>query len=195
MIAAGTTRERARMDGRAMNDTPRTLAGASLPDDPAALRALIATLMNRVDALEADKQELKLRSLRLEMELLKYKKWVYGPRADKLTSLGEVAQMLLCFGEELGQRPIDPADAAELGARDKDAAKGEAPSRHVRRGRRDLGADAFASLPVTRHEHDLPEDQKPCPCCGIVRERIGQGRHVAARVHPGPLRAAGARAI
>jgi hypothetical protein len=59
------------MDG-VMEDGP-----ASVPDDPAALRALIATLLGRVEALELSK-------LRLEMELLRYKKWVYGPRTDKV---------------------------------------------------------------------------------------------------------------
>jgi transposase len=29
-------------------------------------------------------------------------------------------------------------------------------------------------LPVIRKEHDLPDDQKPCPCCGEVRQKIGQ---------------------
>jgi len=172
-------RGRARIDG-VMSSTPPSLS--SLPDDPAELKALLATLMQRVDTLEASErrltartQDLELAKLRLEMELLKYKKWMYGPRADKLASLGDVAQMLLCFGEELDQRPAPPAtDAAELAAEDKDAAKHEAPSRRVKRGRRNLGADAFAQLPVTRHEHDLAEHQKPCPCCGKVRERIGE---------------------
>jgi len=140
---------------------------ASLPDDPAALKALIATLMGRVDALE-------LAKLRLELELLKYKRWMYGPRADKLASLKDVAQMLLSFGEEIDQRPLNASDAADVVAEDTDAAKSETPSRRVKRGRRNLGADAFASLPVTRHVYDLAEDQKPCPCCGTVREKIGE---------------------
>ncbi len=150
-------------------------APASLPDDPAALKALIATLTGRIDTLEARSQHFELKSLRLEMELLKYKKWVYGPRADTLASLKDVAQMLLGFGQDLDQRPVDPADARDVIAQDPDATPGApAPSRRVRRGRRNLGADAFAQLPVTRHEHDLPESEKPCPCCGRVREKIGE---------------------
>lgn len=148
-----------------MKDTPPP---APLPDDPAALKALIARMQSRMDALE-------LRSLRLEMELLRYKKWLYGPRADRLSSLGDVAQMLLSFGEELDQRPVDPCDAADVVVEDTDAGTNAAtPSRRVRRGRRNLASDAFAHLPVTRCEHDLPEDQKPCPCCGVMRERIGE---------------------
>lgn len=161
--------------GSVMDDTPRVPGGASLPDDPAALKALVARMQSRLDALEMKSQHFELKSLRLEMELLKYKKWVYGPRADRLKSLGDVAQMLLGFGEELDRRPAPASDeVAGLAAQDPGAAKSEAPSRRVKRGRRNLGADAFEHLPVTRHEHDLPEDQKPCPCCGTVRQRIGQ---------------------
>lgn len=147
-----------------MKDTPPPVP---LPDDPAALKALIARMQSRMDALE-------LRSLRLEVELLKYKKWLYGPRADRLKSLGEVAQMLLGFGEELDRRPVDPSDAADLAAEDEGAPS--TPSRRVKRarGRRNLASDAFAHLPVTRCEHDLPEGEKPCPCCGRLRERIGE---------------------
>lgn len=149
-----------------MTSTPTSTAGA-LPDDPAALKAMIAALARRVDDLE-------LAKLRLTMELLKYKKWMYGPRADTLTSLGGVHQMLLGFGEELDTRPAPAGEAAAaLVAEDQDAAKDAVPTRRIRRGRRNLGADAFALLPITRCEHDLPEAQKPCPCCGTMRVKIG----------------------
>lgn len=141
---------------------------ASLPDDPTALKALIARMQSRMDALE-------MKSLRLEMELLKYKKWMYGPRADKLASLDEVSQMLLGFGEDLDTRPAPAGEeAAALVVEDNDTANGTVPMRRVQRGRRNLAADAFASLPVTRHEHDLAEHEKPCPCCGKMRAKIGE---------------------
>lgn len=38
-------------------------------------------------------------------------------------------------------------------------------------GRRRLPSD----LPRQKIIHDLPEDQKPCPCCGQMRHVIGQG--------------------
>ena len=37
-------------------------------------------------------------------------------------------------------------------------------------GRRKLPAD----LPRERRIHDLPEAEKPCPCCGEMRQVIGQ---------------------
>jgi transposase len=137
----------------------------ALPDDPAALKALVTTLMGRVEALEARRQGLELDKLRLEMELLKYKKWMYGPRADTLATLGQVNQMLLGFGQDLDARPVE-----DLKAAGDNGPKGTLP-RRVRRGRRNLAN--FEHLPVTRCEHDLPEGEKPCPCCGTMRERIG----------------------
>jgi transposase len=150
-----------------MKDTPRITVPASLPDDPAALKSLIARLVVRMDALE-------MRSLRLELELLRYKKWVYGPRADRLASLGDVAQMLLGLGQDLDARPVDAQDLDPAGGDDQ---KNNAPPptpRCVQRGKGRRNLENFERLPVTRHEHDLPEAQKPCPCCGTMRERIGQ---------------------
>ena len=147
-----------------MKDSPPITSLPSLPDDPTALKALIATLMQRCDHLE-------LRSLRLEMELLRYKKWVYGPRADRLASLGDVAQMLLSFGEDLEFRPVEAQDLEPAGG---DQQKDNATPRRVKRGKGRRNLAAFAELPVTRHEHDLPEGDKPCPCCGKMRKRIGE---------------------
>jgi transposase len=44
--------------------------------------------------------------------------------------------------------------------------------RRVRRGRRNLAN--FDKLPVTRKVHDLSDDQKSCPCCGKMREKISE---------------------
>src|SRR5690349_2072403 len=76
---------------------------AHLPDDPAALKAVIAEVIRQRD-------EAQVKALRLEVELLRLKKWYYGPRADTLRSEGDVAQMLLEFAGELEARPLDPAD-------------------------------------------------------------------------------------
>lgn len=150
----------ARIDG-VMKAEPRISIPAVLPDDPGALKALIATLAQRCDDLE-------LRSLRLEMELLRYRKWVYGPRADRLATSGEVNQMLLDLGEALDARPLDPSDLAA-----NETAPVEAP-RRVQRGKGRRNLLNFEHLPVTRCEHDLPEAEKACPGCGTMREKIGE---------------------
>ncbi len=51
-------------------------------------------------------------------------------------------------------------------------AAARAAVRRVRRGRRNIGE--LDKLPVLRHVHDLGEDQKPCPCCGEPRRKIGE---------------------
>ena len=53
--------------------------------------------------------------LRLQLELERYKKWYYGPRADRLQSAGEVAQMLLDFAEEMDRKPVHPDDRSARG--------------------------------------------------------------------------------
>ena len=170
----------------------------SLPDDPASLKSIITSLARQRDEasrqrdeqirelhsqerkiaeleerarqLEQDRQRMEIEKLRLEMELLRLKKWYYGPRADRLSTPGDVAQMLLGFAGELEARPVDPAD---LPAGDTPATVPEPKDvRRVNKGRRNL-AD-FENLPVIRREHDLPDDQKPCPCCGNTREKIGE---------------------
>jgi transposase len=150
------------------------LPPASLPDDVAALKAIVSTLARQRDEarrqLEQARhqaQALELAKLRLEVELLRLKKWYYGPRADRLGTGGEVAQMLLEFAGDLEARPLDPQDLGEQA----DAADARS-ARRVRRGRRDLAA--FENLPATRHVHDLAEHEKPCPCCGEERQVIGQ---------------------
>jgi transposase len=145
----------------------------SLPDDPAILKQLLTLERNtlaarnhRIGELEKTAQELEVEKLRLEMELLRLKKLYYGPRADRLTQLADVNQLLLEFAAELEKRPVNPADAADVPAEEIKTI------RRVRRGRRNLAA--FDHLPVTRKVHDLSDDEKPCPCCGNVREKIGQ---------------------
>jgi transposase len=174
----------------------------SLPDDPAALKEIIATLRHerdeasrrrdeaqhqydeqtrqrdearrcieqlesRAQQLEIEKQAIELKALRFEVELLRLRKLYYGPRADRLSTVGDVAQMLLDFAVDLERRPVNAQDVPP------DTSGPEVQTiRRVRRGRRDLAA--LAILPVVRREHDLPENQKPCPCCGGMREKIGE---------------------
>lgn len=169
----------------------RTQADA-LPDDPAALKAIVAMLTRERDQAarqrdeaarqlaessrrlaEAARQhdELTVQKLRLEVELLRLKKLYYGPRADRLNTPGELAQMLLDFAAGLEATPVNgddlppPQQAAPADADPKSA-------RRVRKGRRNL-AD-FDRLPLTRHVHDLSDEQKACPCCGNERQRIGE---------------------
>src|SRR4029450_9661807 len=81
-----------------------------LPDDVAALKAMVLTLARQRAQARLEAQELEAKKPRLEVELLRLKKLYYGPRADTLASAGEVAQMLLDFATELEARPAQPED-------------------------------------------------------------------------------------
>ncbi len=42
-------------------------------------------------------EDLHIENPRSQVELARYKKWHYGPRADRLRTAGELAQLLLSF--------------------------------------------------------------------------------------------------
>ena len=109
-----------------------------MPEDPATLKALLLAALAERDreqqranehAERAEAQEslareksalavqqtqraddLYVQNLRLQLELGRYKKWYYGPRADQLLSGSDLAQMLLEFSEGLERKPVDPDD-------------------------------------------------------------------------------------
>lgn len=54
--------------------------------------------------------QLQAELARLQLELERYKKWYYGPRADRLRSSSELAQLLLNVAEALEGRPIAADD-------------------------------------------------------------------------------------
>ena len=122
---------------------------------------------------ERIKAEAELDKLRLQQQLLVAMKKLYGPRADRLGSTGDVAQLLLEFAVALESRPVEAADLPP----DTDAGQIDPKTlRRIKRrkGRRDLGSDEFDHLPVIRKEHDLTEADKPCPCCNQLRTKIGE---------------------
>ena len=152
----------------------------SLPDDSQALKAMLRTLMRERDdeKRRADEHErraeqearrgdeLRVEMLRLQLELERYKKWYYGPRADRLQSPGDLAQMLLNFAEQMDRKPINPDDVP---SRSEPAEELRRVKR--RKGRRNLAN--FENLPVTTQVHELSAAERACPCCGIERKEIG----------------------
>lgn len=154
---------------------------AGLPDDPAALKSIIATLTAQRDraARERDqaarqRDEVQLRALRLEHQLEQLKKRYYGPRADTL----DVGQLLLEFATALEHKPVRPDDLPP-GTSPQEAKD----IRRVRRGRRRIGD--LDKLPVIQKLHDLSPEQKPCPCCGNQRQKIGQESTWQVEYFPG----------
>jgi len=137
----------------------------NLPDDKEALKAMLRSLWQERERLEkrADEQqrkaeeqrqradELYLEKLRLQLELERYKKATYGPRADRL-SMNQLAQMLLEFAEALEQKPIQLEDLRP--------AEAEPELRRVKRrqGRRALAN--FENLPVNTYVYELSAEER-----------------------------------
>jgi transposase len=146
-------------------------APPNLPDDKEALKALVAALMRERD-------DLHIENLRLQVELDGYKKRYYGPRADRLQSTGDLAQLLLSFSQDLDRKPINPDDVPPHSE----------PTEELRRVKRRKGrrriAD-FENLPVTTHVHELSAEERACPCCGLQRKQIGQEESWQIEYFPG----------
>ena len=160
--------------------TPAQAELVNLPEDSEALKAMVRSL-----ALERDREtqraaeqqrlaeesrqqaeQLRVEKLWLELELERFRKWYYGPRADRLRSAGEVAQMLLAFAEELERKPVNPDDIPP-------ATQPADALRRVRqhKGRRNLAN--LDNLPSTTRVHELSAEERACPCCGVQRQEIG----------------------
>jgi transposase len=152
-----------------------------LPQDREALETLVRSLIlerehesKRANDLQGETlrqrkraDELHLENLRLQLELQRYKKWYYGPRADRLATSADLAQVLLDFGEQLQAKPVHPEDVPA------NKVEPEYELRRVkkRRGRRNLAN--FEKLPVTTQVYELSAEQRQCPGCGVERKEIG----------------------
>lgn len=174
-----------------------------VPEDSASLRALVQQLRLERDHEKQRAQELKhhadeqqrraeehqrrvdeqteqlqVELLRVKLELDRYKKWYYGPRADWLQSDQDVAQMLLNFAEALDCKPVPAEDLAA-------AAEPAEELRRVKRrkGRRNLAN--FENLPVSTQVYELSEAERACPCCGLTRKEIGADESWQVEYLPG----------
>lgn len=150
-----------------------------LPDDPAVLKQLLvqecgardrqiaereAALARRAVQFEQIKREaaeqIEALKQKHQAELAAVLRRFYGPRSERFDP-----RQLLLFGQHIDTAPIDTGSV-------EDEAGQKLVTRRARHkhGRRRLPE----SLPRTRIEHDLPDDQKKCPCCGEARRRIGE---------------------
>jgi len=122
----------------------------SLPDDPAALKALIVDMAADHQA-QVVKLEQRLRLLNLI---------IYGPKSEKRPRTGQEQQLSL----------FDEAEQAVEEQKPQTFEEACAPvSTRRKRGRRPIPAD----LPRVEIVHDVPESEKGCPC-GAELVRIGE---------------------
>src|SRR5215831_17068919 len=123
---------------------------------PQELEALIA-------ARTAENEKLAQRILHLEEQLRLERLHRYAPRSEKLTErIFNEAEQAAAEDEDTDDVEVAPIAGAGL----PDAEEPEPK----KRGRKPLPED----LPRERVEHDLPEDQKACPCCGKGMHRMGE---------------------
>ena len=139
-----------------------TTDGPQVLDDPQpAPEALLQELQlqRTINEQLADQLATATRKItQMEYQLQQLIHRLYGRSSEKL----DPAQKVL-FAEMLQQlAPQEPPTQAEPPAPVAKPANGH--------GRRRLPAD----LQRERVVHDLPEEEKPCPCCGRVREVIGE---------------------
>jgi transposase len=156
-----------------------------LPDDSDALKAMLRTLMRerdeekrRADQETRRSDELRVEMLRLQLELERYRKCYYGPRADRLQSSTDLAQLLLNFAEEMDRKPVNPDDLPS-----RTEAQQELRRVKRRKGRRNLAN--FENLPVSTQVHELNGAERACPCCGIERKEIGTDESWQVEYLPG----------
>lgn len=156
---------------------------ANLPDDREALKAMLHSLWQERERLEKQAEEQRQRAdelyvekLRLELELERYKKATYGPRADRL-SMNQLAQMLLEFAEGLEQKPIPLEDLRP--------AEPEPELRRVKRGKGRRALANFENLPVTTQVYELSAEERLCPGCGVERKEIGSEQSWQIEYIPG----------
>jgi transposase len=144
-----------------------------LPEDRESLEAMVRGLIlqrdqHRQRAEQESKRanDLHLENLRLQLELQRYKKWYYGPRADRLATSGAVAQALLEFAERLEAKPIPAEDVPPKSEQEYELRRVKR-----RKGRRHL--TNFENLPVTTQVYELNAEERICPCCGVERKEMG----------------------
>src|SRR6202167_6068953 len=132
----------------------------------------------RADQEARRSDELRVEMLRLQLELERFKRWYYGPRADRLQGSGELAQLLLNSAEELDRKPVHPDDVPPHGEPQEELRRVKR-----RKGRRHLAN--FENLPVTTRVHELSPEQRACPCCGVERKEIGADESWQVEYLPG----------
>ena len=133
-----------------------------LPDDPALLKRMIAERDAAIEQIKREAAEqLEAERQRHKAEMDAVLRRFYGPRSEKFDPTE-----LLLFGLGVAEQlPVDPGVVqAESGER-----LVTRRVNHHKHGRRALPEH----LPRVEVIHDLTDEQKRCPCCGIARACIG----------------------
>jgi transposase len=139
------------------------------PTEPGACHNLLTRLRQQVEDLQAaldqaakihdqavQEHEHTVQELRRQLEL--YRRYVFGPRRERLVEAPGQGHLFELDGVECIAMPSEPP-VDNLGA--------------AARPRRSRKPD-YERLPQVRIEHDVPEADKLCTHCGEAKARIGQ---------------------
>ena len=147
-----------------------TQVDSALPNDPAALMAVIVVLRDELAeeraarrAAETGLQARTLEAERLRVQIARLRHQQYGRSSERLT--GEVEQLEMRLDEVL-------ADIAAAGGADNgedETSSSPAPEKARRRGRKPLPED----LPRRDVEH-LPAEGCACQACGGALRKVGE---------------------
>ena len=152
-------------------DAILSLDPATLPDDPTLLKRLVierTILIQRIreeaaEQLDAQRQRLEAEHKAAMAAVLRR---LYAPKTERFDP-----RQLLLFGRQVEELAAQLEASQGAPAAEFDT---ETPVRKQRR-RHEHGRHPLPdSLPRIEIDHDLGESEKPCPCCGEVRVRIGQ---------------------
>jgi transposase len=165
---AEEARQRAEAAGRRIDELERLLEQDGLRQQAEAARQQAEDARRRIEELErvldqtaADYQQLQEKHDELAETLALLRRYIFGRRRER-------------FGDAPGQGHLfdipeiltEPEPAAPPPADDA-AARPPKPARPPRRTRLD-------HLPHIRIDHDLPEGEKTCSCCGGPKQKIGE---------------------
>lgn len=152
-----------------------------ITDDPNTSTVTLEDIRRENELLRAERVELleQLRQKDRELESVQHQlqallRRYYGRSSEKM----DPHQRLLF--EDLIDKAI-PERPADDEAGDEESLPTQRRKGH---GRRRLPSD----LPREKIIHDLPEDQKPCPCCGKIRHIIGKETHEQLDYVPAKLK-------
>jgi transposase len=124
------------------------------------LQALLAAHAAEIAALKAENETLTQRVTHLEEQLRLERLHRFAPRSEKRK------ERVFNEAEQAAAEDDDTEATAVVSPELPDAE----PPELRKRGRKPLPED----LPRERIEHDLPEDQKVCPCCRSRMHRMGE---------------------
>ena len=119
-----------------------------------------AELSRVLDETAASFEELKQAHAATLEELAWHKRWAFGRRRERFRE-GEGQGHLFDLDPPTADEPEDSAAADE----------GTEVKGHRRRKRRQIDWDKLRQI---RHEHDLPDEEKACSCCGRTMDRISE---------------------